>query len=118
VSLVPRDQWDGSATLTVRIDLAGFRRVGAAKASARAAAHSSIPPLLSKDRFQGYYQLSRTSPWSPPRDRAGVSRKAPSRQLDTSRAAAALDVDRPARTWAAVQQLAPPSCRSRWRRGR
>src|SRR6266851_2491537 len=37
VTLVPRDQWDGSATLKVPlIDLAGFRRVSAAKTSAQA----------------------------------------------------------------------------------
>src|SRR3989442_7174411 len=36
VTLVPRDQWDGSATVTVPlIDLAGYRRVGAPHARAR-----------------------------------------------------------------------------------
>src|SRR6266478_7450366 len=40
VTLLPRDQWDGSATLTVPlVDLAGLRRVSAANASAKSAAY-------------------------------------------------------------------------------
>src|SRR6266481_8805915 len=40
VTLVPIDQWDGSATLTVPlIDLAGFRRGAAARPRAQAGAH-------------------------------------------------------------------------------
>jgi len=60
VTLLPRDQWDGSATLTVPLlDLAGFRRVSAANASARAAAYQLDATWL---RVQGlvaqeYYQL-------------------------------------------------------------
>jgi outer membrane protein TolC len=60
VTLVPRDQWDGSATLTVPlIDLAGFRRVSAAKTNAQAAAHQldSTRLQIEGQVFQGYYQL-------------------------------------------------------------
>src|SRR5690348_12412659 len=38
VTVVPSDQWDGTATVRVPlVDLPGFRRVGAAKAAAEAA---------------------------------------------------------------------------------
>jgi outer membrane protein TolC len=60
VTLLPQDQWDGSATLTVPlIDLAGFRRVGAAKASARAAAYQLDATWLQVQGLvaQEYYQL-------------------------------------------------------------
>jgi outer membrane protein TolC len=60
VTLVPRDQWDGSATLTVPlIDLAGLRRVNAANASAGAAAHQVDATWLHVQGqvTQGYYQL-------------------------------------------------------------
>jgi len=60
VTLVPRNQWDGSATLTVPlIDLAGFRRVGAARSTAQAAAHQldSTRLLVEGQVVQGYYQL-------------------------------------------------------------
>jgi outer membrane protein TolC len=60
VTLVPRDQWDGSATLTVPlIDLAGFRRVGAANATAQAAAHQLDATRLQVEGqvVQDYYQV-------------------------------------------------------------
>ena len=60
VTLVPRDQWDGGATLTVPlIDLAGFRRVSAANASASAAAHQRDATWLQVQGVvaQEYYQL-------------------------------------------------------------
>jgi len=60
VTLVPRDQWDGSATVTVPlIDLAGYRRVGAAKSSARAATHQldSTRLLVEGEVVQNYYQV-------------------------------------------------------------
>jgi len=60
VTLVPSDQWDGSATVTVPlIDLAGFRRVGAAKATAQAAAHQLDATRLQVEGqvIQDYYQV-------------------------------------------------------------
>ena len=60
VTLVPRDQWDGSATLTVPlIDLAGFGRVSAAKTNAEASAHQLDSTRLQVEGqvVQGYYQL-------------------------------------------------------------
>jgi len=60
VTLVPRDQWDGTATLNVPlIDLAGFRRVSAAKTSAQASAHQLESTRLQVEGqvVQGYYQL-------------------------------------------------------------
>jgi len=60
VTLVPIDQWDGSATLTVPlIDLAGFRRVGAARTSAQAAAHQldSTRLVVEGQVVQDYYQV-------------------------------------------------------------
>jgi len=60
VTLVPKNQWDGSATLTVPlIDLAGFRRVSAAKTSAQASAHQLESTRLQVEGavVQGYYQL-------------------------------------------------------------
>jgi outer membrane protein TolC len=59
-TLLPRDQWDGSATLTVPlIDLAGFRRVGSANASASAAAYQLDATWLQVQAqvAQDYYQL-------------------------------------------------------------
>jgi len=60
VTLLPRDQWNGSATLTVPlVDLAGFRRVSAANASARAAAYQLDATWLQVQGQVGqeYYQL-------------------------------------------------------------
>src|SRR5438132_9268650 len=60
VTLVHIDQWDGSATLTVPlIDLAGFRRVGAARTSAQAAAHQldSTRLVVEGQVVQDYYQV-------------------------------------------------------------
>src|SRR5712692_5651097 len=60
VTLVPRDQWDGSATLKVPlIDLAGFRRVSAAKTSAQASAHQLDATGLQVEgqAAQVYYQV-------------------------------------------------------------
>ena len=60
VTLLPRDQWNGSATLTVPlVDLAGFRRVSAANASARAAAYQLDATWLQLQGqvAQEYYQL-------------------------------------------------------------
>lgn len=60
VTLLPRDQWDGSATLTVPlIDLAGLRRVSAASSSARAAAYQLDATWLQVQAqvAQDYYQL-------------------------------------------------------------
>src|SRR2546423_13275312 len=60
VTLVPTDQWDGSATVTVPlIDLAGFRRVGAANSSALAAAHQLDSTRLQVEGqvVQDYYQV-------------------------------------------------------------
>jgi outer membrane protein TolC len=60
VTIVPRDQWDGSAALTVPlIDLAGFRRVSAARTSAEASAHQLESTRLQVEGqvVQGYYQV-------------------------------------------------------------
>jgi len=60
VTLVPAGQWDGSATLRVTlIDLAGFRRVGAARSSAEAAAHQldSIRLAVEGGVVQDYFQV-------------------------------------------------------------
>src|SRR2546421_3901609 len=60
VTLVPRDQWDGSATLRVPlIDLAGFRRVGAARSTAEAFAYQlgATRLLVEGQVVQDYYQL-------------------------------------------------------------
>lgn len=60
VTLVPRDQWDGSATVTVPlIDLAGYRRVGAAKSSAQAAGYQldSTRLVVEGEVVQDYYQV-------------------------------------------------------------
>jgi outer membrane protein TolC len=60
VTVLPRDQWDGSAPLTVPlVDLAGLRRVDAANATARAAAHQLDATWLQVQGqvSQGYYQL-------------------------------------------------------------
>ena len=113
VSLVPRDQWDGSATLTVPlIDLAGFRRVGAARSSAQAAAHQldSTRLLVEGQVVQGYYQLvANIALVAASRSALEVSREG--LRLAQARyqagAAAALDVDRArADVEQQVQQLA------------
>jgi outer membrane protein TolC len=60
VTLVPRDQWDGSATLNVPlVDLAGLRRVSAANASAKSAAYQLDATWLQVQGLvaQQYYQL-------------------------------------------------------------
>jgi len=60
VTVVPKDQWDGSATLHVPlIDLAGFRRVGAARTNAEAAAHQldATQLVVEGQVVQDYYQL-------------------------------------------------------------
>src|SRR5438552_992490 len=60
VTLVPSDQWDGSATVTVPlIDLAGFRRVGVAKANVQAAEHQLQATRLQVEGqvIQDYYQV-------------------------------------------------------------
>src|SRR5215813_10981760 len=60
VTLVPRDQWDGSATLKVPlIDLAGFRRVSAARSTAEASSHQldSTQLQVEGEVVQNYYQL-------------------------------------------------------------
>ena len=60
VTLLPRDQWDGSATLTVPlVDLAGLRRVSAANESARSAAYRLDATWLQVQGLvaQEYYQL-------------------------------------------------------------
>jgi outer membrane protein TolC len=60
VTLLPRDQWDGSATLTVPlVDLAGLRRVSAANASAKSAAYQLDATWLQVQGVvaQQYYQL-------------------------------------------------------------
>ena len=60
VTIVPTDQWDGSATLRVPlIDLAGFRRVAAAKTTAGAAARQLDATRLQVEGqvAQDYYQV-------------------------------------------------------------
>jgi outer membrane protein TolC len=60
VTIVPRDQWDGSATLTVPlIDLAGFRRVNAANTNAQAFRYllASTQLVVEGQVVQGYYQV-------------------------------------------------------------
>src|SRR5712692_4167 len=60
VTIVPKDQWDGSATLKVPlVDLAGFRRVSAAKTSAQASAHQLDATGLQVEgqAAQVYYQV-------------------------------------------------------------
>ena len=60
VTIVPRDQWDGSATLNVPlIDLANFRRVGAQKTSAEDAARQLDSTRLQVEAqvVQDYYQV-------------------------------------------------------------
>src|SRR5438309_2897838 len=60
VTIVPRDQWDGSATLNVPlIDLANFRRVGAQKTSAEGAARQLDSTRLQVEAqvVQDYYQV-------------------------------------------------------------
>ena len=60
VTIVPKDQWDGSATLHVPlIDLAGFRRVSAARTSAEAFAHQldATQLVVEGQVVQDYYQV-------------------------------------------------------------
>jgi len=60
VTLLPRDEWDGSATLTVPlVDLAGIRRVSAANAGAKSAAYQLDATWLQVQGLvaQQYYQL-------------------------------------------------------------
>src|SRR5882724_2619069 len=113
ITLVPTNQWDGSATLKVPlIDLAGFRRVSAARTSAEAFGHQleATRLLVEGQVVQGYYQVV-----------ANLALVAASRSaLDVSReglrlaqaryqagTAAALDVDRArADVEQQVQQLA------------
>ena len=60
ITVVPSDQWDGSATLRVPlIDLAGFQRVSAAKTSAQASAHQLEATRLQVEgqAVQDYYQV-------------------------------------------------------------
>ena len=60
ITVVPSDQWDGSATVRVPlIDLAGFQRVSAAKTSAQASAHQLEATKLQVEGqvVQGYYQV-------------------------------------------------------------
>src|SRR6202171_276128 len=113
ITLVPTNQWDGSATLTVPlIDLAGFRRVSAARTSAEAFAHQleATRLVVEGQVVQGYYQVV-----------ANLALVAASRSaLDVSReglrlaqarypagTAAALDVDR-ARADVEQQVQQPP----------
>jgi len=59
-TLVPFDQWDGSATLTVPlVDLAGFRRVAAAKTNVEAATQQLAATRLQVESqtAQDYFQL-------------------------------------------------------------
>ena len=113
VTIVPQDQWDGGATLRVPlIDLAGFRRVSAARTNAEAFAHQLDATRLQVEGqvVQDYYQVV-----------ANLALVAASRSaLDVSReglrlaqaryqagTAAALDVDRArADVEQQVQQLA------------
>jgi outer membrane protein TolC len=60
VTIVPKDQWDGSATLKVTlVDLAGFHRVSAARTTAEAASRQleSTQLLVQGQVAQDYYQL-------------------------------------------------------------
>jgi len=60
VTLLPRDEWNGSATVTVPlVDLAGFRRVSAANSSAKSAAFQRGATWLQVQGqvAQDYYQL-------------------------------------------------------------
>ena len=60
ITVVPSDQWDGSATVRVPlVDLAGFQRVSAAKTSAQASAHQLEATKLQVEGqvVQGYYQV-------------------------------------------------------------
>src|SRR5260370_1458532 len=60
VTLVPKDQWDGSATLRVPlVDLAGFRKVSAARTTAEAAGHQLAATQLQilGQVAQDYYPL-------------------------------------------------------------
>src|SRR6266850_7068510 len=60
ITLVPTNQWDGSATLKVPlIDLAGFRRVSAARTSAEAFGRQleATRLVVEGQVVQGYYQV-------------------------------------------------------------
>src|SRR5262249_53586051 len=113
VTLVPRDQWDGSATLKVPlIDLAGFRRVSAARSTAEASSHQldSTQLQVEGEVAQNYYQLvANLALVDASKTALDVSREG--LRLAQARyragAAAALDVDRArADVEQQVQQLA------------
>ena len=60
VTIVPQNQWDGTATLRVPlIDLAGFRRVGAARTTAESFGHQldSTRLVVEGQVVQDYYQV-------------------------------------------------------------
>jgi outer membrane protein TolC len=60
ITIVPQNQWDGFATLRVPlIDLAGFRRVGAARTNAEAFSHqlASTRLIVEGQVVQDYYQV-------------------------------------------------------------
>src|SRR3954463_4555659 len=113
ITVVPSDQWDGSATVRVPlIDLAGFRRVSAARTSAQASAHQleaaglQVEGQVVQDYYQVVANLALVSASSAALD---VSRE--SLRLAQARyhagSAAALEVDRArADVEQQVQQLA------------
>jgi outer membrane protein TolC len=100
VTLTPRDQLDGSATLDVPlVDLASFARIGAARSSARAAATQAAATALRVQALvsQDYYQLVADLALAASSRRAlDVARESLRIAEERSRAgaAAALDVDR------------------------
>src|SRR5256714_1995638 len=113
VTIVPQDQWDGGATLRVPlIDLAGFRRVSAARTNAEAFAHQLDATRLQVEGqvVQDYYQVvANLALVAASRSALDVSRE--SLRLAQARyqagTAAALDVDRArADVEQQVQQLA------------
>ena len=113
VTIVPQDQWDGGATLRVPlIDLAGFRRVSAARTNAEAFAHQLDATWLQVEGqvVQDYYQVvANLALVAASRSALDVSRE--SLRLAQARyqagTAAALDVDRArADVEQQVQQLA------------
>src|SRR5437016_1839191 len=122
VTLLPRDQWDGSATLTVPlVDLAGFRRVSAANASARAAAYQLDATWLQLQGqvAQEYYQLvADLALVAASRGALEVSREGLLLAQARLRAGAAgvLEVDRArADAWSSSFSSSPlPSYRLRW----
>src|SRR5467141_1493407 len=99
VTLLPRDEWDGSATLTVPlVDLAGIRRVSAANAGAKSAAYQLDATWLQVQGLvvQQYYQLV-----------ADLAQVAASRAaLEVSREGLALAHRRPARSTSGTVSVA------------